>query len=146
MDDELIKKMKNSWHLEQIMVSLDGSEANYNRTKAFTDAQDNPYRRVLRNIGLLLDQRISVSLRMNFDRSNYSDFSEVLADIESLYGINPLLEVRPHYIIPDAHSIDAQSLREYEEWCEERIIQLNELSRNKGFFHKRYPLPSLQYQ
>lgn len=146
LDEELIEKMKNAWNLEQIMISLDGSEANYNRIKAFAEVQDNPYRRVLRNVGILLDQGIPISLRMNFGRGNYSDFGELLSDVEHLFGKNPLLEVRPHYIIPDNRAINTESLREYEQWCDEEIVNLNEMSRNKGFFHKKYPLPSMKYE
>ena len=146
IDDELIEKMKRDWHLKQIMISLDGSENSYNSTKSFSNVYDNPYRRVLRNIKLLLEHGIYVSLRMNFDKMNYMDFGELLMDILNNFGKNPLLEVRPHNIIPNNRAHDSSSLCEYERWCSDKIVELNEMSRKKGLYHKEYPLPSLQYK
>lgn len=146
MDKETIVKMKNLWHLEQVMISLDGSEKNYNRIKAFSDAHDNPYQRVLRNIGFLLDQGILAALRMNFDKENYQDFSNLLNDVERHFGHNPLLVVRPHQIIQGTRDAEGVSCRDYEQWYSEKIVELNEMSRSKGLFRKEYSLPSLKYK
>ena len=149
LDEKLIEKMKSEWNLEQAMISMDGSEENYNKTKAFVDAQDNPYQRVLRNIGLLLDHGVSVSLRMNFDNTNYRDFSNLLEDVDRSCKDHPnrsLLQVRPHYIVPEYPDADQSFFRDSEQWYNEKIVELNDLSRGKGFFHKAYPLPSLEYK
>lgn len=146
MDKETIEKMKVNWHLEQVMISLDGSETNYNETKAFAGVQDNPYQRVLLNVGYMLDQGIYVSLRMNFDERNYWDFSNLLEDVERNFGKNPLLQVRPHQINPIVKRTDKNSQRDFEQWCNEKIVELNELSRRKGLLRKEYPLPCLKYE
>ena len=146
MDNELIEKMKCDWHLEQIMISLDGSEGNYNATKSFGEVCDNPYKRVFRNVRLLLEHNVHVSLRMNFNKRNYLDFGQLLKDVHDSFGNDPLLEVRPHYIIPNNRSNDMPAYLEYEQWCEEKIVELNEMSREKGLYHKKYPLPSLKYK
>lgn len=146
MDKALVEKMKASWNLEQVMISLDGSEVNYNQTKAFLGVHDNPYRRVLQNVGLLLDEGVYVNLRMNFDKRNYLDFSNLLEDVERRFGSNPMLQIRPHHINPSKKNLNTKALREYEKWCSEKIDDLNELSRSKGLFHKTYPLPCLEYR
>ncbi len=146
IDGKMIMKMKELWHLEQVVISMDGSEENYNRIKAFADVNDNPYQRVMRNIGFLLNDGISVALRMNFDKENYCDFRNLLDDVEKKFGHNPLLEVRPHQINPRTRDTDVGSYQEYEQWYNEKIVELNEMSRRKGFFHKEYPLPSLKYK
>jgi len=146
LDKELIAKMKAFWNLDQVMISLDGSEENYNQTKAFAGVHDNPYQRVLQNVGLLLDEGVQVNLRMNFDKRNYLDFNNLLEDIERQFGNNPLLQIRPHQINPKEKDIGTKAFREYEEWCSEKIVALNDLSRNKGLFHKMYPLPCLEYK
>ena len=146
IDKGLIEKMKRDWHLKQIMISLDGSERNYNSIKSFNDTHDNPYRRVLQNVKLLLEHDIYVSLRMNFDKRNYMDFNELLKDVISSFGNNPLLEVRPHNIIPNNRFHDTVALCEYEQWCNDKIVELNEMSRKVGLYHKEYSLPSLQYK
>jgi len=100
MDKALIEKMKAFWNLDQVMISMDGSETNYNKTKAFVGVHDNPYQRVLQNVGLLLDAGVYVNLRMNFDKRNYLDFSNLLEDVERRFGNNPMLQIRPHHINP----------------------------------------------
>ena len=146
MDKELIEKMKYDWHLEQVMISLDGSERNYNSTKSFSEVDDNPYKRVLRNVKLLLEHGVHVTLRMNFDKRNYMDFGELLMDVDNNFDNNPLLEVRPHNLVPNNRLDNTPALLEYEQWCNEKIVELNEMSRAKGLYHKEYPLPSLHYR
>jgi radical SAM protein with 4Fe4S-binding SPASM domain len=146
LDEKQIERMKAGWNLEQVMISMDGSEENYNRIKAFAGVQDNPYQRVLRNVGLLLDQGISVNIRMNFDKDNYTDFSNLLKDFGRFKSYGPLLEIRPHQINPHYPDADSRSSQQCEEWYCETIPELNRLSREMGFFHKAYSLPCLEYR
>ncbi len=149
MDEKSISTMKSEWNLEEAMISLDGSEENYNKTKAFVGVQDNPYQRVLRNVGLLLDHGVRALLRMNFNNQNYWDFSNLLEDVDKRYKEHKnrsLLEVHAHYILPDYPDADESFFANCEQWYSEKSAELDDLSREKGFFHDAYQLPSLEYK
>ena len=51
--DELIRRATEIWNLTDIQITLDGTEEIYNRTKAYVNAENNPYHTVLDNICLL---------------------------------------------------------------------------------------------
>ena len=78
-DEEMINDAVKKWNLESVQITLDGTEDIYNKTKAYMHKSESPYRRVLRNIGLLLDAGVSVDVRLNMDQRNADDLS-VLAD------------------------------------------------------------------
>ena len=79
LDNETAICAKKSWHLQQIQITLDGTEKVYNRIKAYRDRDDNPFERVMRNIDGALDAGIRVILRLNMDAGNADDLF-VLAD------------------------------------------------------------------
>ena len=77
-DEALIQKAKNDWNLNSVQITLDGTEEVYNRTKAYVYPKDNPFKRVLRNIELLLDNGIAVNIRLNVTDKNYRDLEELI--------------------------------------------------------------------
>ena len=113
---EVSRKAVNDWHLNQVQITLDGTEKIYNRTKAYIDADKNPYLRVLNNIDAALDAGINVMVRMNMDARNAEDLS-LLIDIlieryEDKKGfiayVAPLLEFvgSIHTFDSDAQAVD----------------------------------------
>lgn len=78
-DKELIRKAKEEWHLYSIQITLDGTEAVYNETKAYVNPGENPYKRVLRNIEDLLEAGMAVNIRLNVSNKNIEDLNK-LAD------------------------------------------------------------------
>ena len=58
-DDELTAKAIHSWALKEVQITLDGTEAVYNRSKAFIYPKGSPYRIVTGNILRLLNAGIS---------------------------------------------------------------------------------------
>ena len=82
-DEALVMKAKEDWLLKRIQITLDGTEQTYIKTKSYVGIHDNPYERVLRNIGLLLGAGIHVDIRLNLDKHNADDLKTL---IEELYG------------------------------------------------------------
>lgn len=80
-DEELIRIAKNEWRLKNVQITLDGTETVYNETKAFIQPKDNPYRRVLRNIGWLLESGILVNVRLNVTDKNYEDLNRLVDEL-----------------------------------------------------------------
>lgn len=145
-DEDMVTKAKTLWHLQDAMITVDGTEKNYNEIKAYVSAKDNPYQRVLRNVGLLLDHGIKVGLRMNFDIGNYRDFKDLLSEVDERFHGNKLLWVYAFPIkgeYPDKSGIVCHAS---ETWFDEKLVGLNDMSREAGLFDRRRELPSLYYQ
>lgn len=79
MDTDTIHEAKELWNLKKIQITLDGTEAVYNRCKAYIYKDVNAYRRVINNIHFLLDAGILVRIRLNIDLHN-ADNLLILAD------------------------------------------------------------------
>lgn len=80
LDAQTARNAVKNWHVTTVQITIDGTELVYNRTKAFTDKdEESPYRRVLRNIESALDAGLEICVRMNMDKSNADDLF-LLAD------------------------------------------------------------------
>lgn len=75
---DVAQRAKAQWHLQHAQITIDGTESVYNRRKAYRNACQNPFQRVLDNIGNALDAGISVTIRLNLDSGNAADLMDVL--------------------------------------------------------------------
>lgn len=142
-DEPTVLRSKAIWHLESVNIAMDGTEERYNQIKSFVNPKDDPYQRVMRNIGLFLKNGIRVDLRMNFDMNNYMDFANLIKDAIKLFGKSPLLNMSAHQINSADNTIIAPELHGSEEWFAEKIVELNDLARKENLYRKRNYLPSL---
>lgn len=92
-DEKLVKKAKDIWKLMSIQITLDGSEQKYIETKQYIGVQENPYKRVLRNVDLLLDADIEVRLRLNIDAHNSKDILVLIDELVSRFNGRKKLHV-----------------------------------------------------
>lgn len=76
-DEHVAKRSVTDWNLKKVQITLDGTEEQYNRIKAYVAPQGSPFRRVLRNVHSLAENGIHVTLRLNVDEHNYNDISEL---------------------------------------------------------------------
>ena len=62
------------WHLKHVQITLDGTEAEYNKIKNYKCSNTvNPFKKVLKNIDLLTSKGIQVIIRLNLDLNNVAD-------------------------------------------------------------------------
>ena len=146
LNEQLIKEAKNNWNLENIQISVDGTESTYNQVKDYVNAKDNPFQRVMDNIGIAIDHGINVDLRMNYGFNNYKEFSDLLDIALSRYKNNPLLGVRAHQINDYKFTGDSGLSQMDAVWFNEKNFELNELSRQKGLYRRKKRLPSLDFK
>ncbi len=142
-DEEMVLRAKTLWNLKSVMISVDGTEKNFNDIKSFINAKDNPYQRVLRNIGLLMDQEIKVELRMNFDLGNYQDFSALIVEVSERFHGSKLLQVHVFPVEGEYPDKAGRILHGSDEWFDGKIAELNDAARECGLFHREMELPSL---
>ena len=98
---EMVSKAKAKWKLRNIQITLDGTEEIYNRTKAYVNVEGSPYQRVIRNIGLLLDADIRVSVRMNLDFHNAEDLSNLVKELAAYFGKKEKFSAYVHELFED---------------------------------------------
>ena len=143
LDEEMVHRARNMWNLNSVMISVDGTERNYNEIKAYVGAEDNPYQRVMQNIGLLLDSEIQVELRMNFDLGNWQDFEFLMKEATERWPNNPFLQVHVFPVEDEYPYRNGEVLHGSDEWFDEKIAELNDLARDAGLFRRERELPSL---
>ena len=85
-DDTAVKKAVESWNLERVQITLDGTEAVYNKAKAYIYKEGNPYQIVLDNIGRLLDAAITVRIRLNMDLYNAENLLSLVDDLAQRFS------------------------------------------------------------
>lgn len=83
---EIVREARECWQVQKTQITLDGTEDVYNRTKAYVGVSGSPYRRVLDNIRLLLDEGIRVNVRMNLDAHNEQDLELLIDDLAARFG------------------------------------------------------------
>lgn len=88
-DEALIQQARDNWNLRRVQITLDGTEDVYNQRKAYVNPQGSPYQRVLRNIGLLLDAGVRVTVRLNMDGDNESDLYALADELAERFGGKP---------------------------------------------------------
>ena len=132
-DEELIRHAKEAWKLKTIQITLDGTEEIYNRTKAYAGAVDNPYRRVLRNIGLFLGAKIHVDIRLNMDSHNAENLEALIEELSALFGHRDGLYVYVRQLIEDDGYEPIRHSPAELERLQRQLIRLNELLESKGW-------------
>ena len=147
-DDEMVSRAKYIWKLQGLQISVDGTESSYNKIKAFVGVQDNPYERVMRNIGILLKNKIRVGLRMNFDLGNYREFYELTDEIQQRYSSECIkyLHLSAHPVIGEHLDNDGRVLHGTDEWFAEEKKKLNAYAASKGLQRTRFVLPELRFE
>jgi len=144
-DREMIVSAKNTWNLVSLQISIDGTERQTNRIKAFAVKDDNPYERILRNVGLLIQNEIYVGLRMNFDLDNVSEFSPLLNQIKDLYGKSEFLRVYAYPIVGDYAGPDGIVHHGSDEWLDRTLLELNRQAQQSGLLKPKRLLPVMTY-
>ena len=142
-DERMVDRAKNIWNLRSAGISLDGTAETYNRTKRYVCADEKPFDRVLRNIGLLAKAQIYVSVRMNYDLANYTEFADLVAKFKDRFGTDPMIHLSVHPVNEEHVDADGRLLHGTEEWFNEKTLELNNLARVAGLYKKSYALPSL---
>ena len=118
-DEAVIKRATESWNLQRVQITLDGTEKVYNKIKAYIYKNVNPYQTVMDNIEKLLDAQIYVSIRLNMDLSNAEDLVELVEELAQRFGGRKNLSVYAHHLFKEGETL-ANSYSA-EEWIEREM-------------------------
>ena len=92
-DVELARRAKDLWKLQEVQITLDGTERTYNRTKHYIYDDANAFERVLDNIGYLTAACIKVLVRLNVDKYNIEEMSQLVRLMHQRFGTNEHLSI-----------------------------------------------------
>lgn len=121
-DEETALKAKELWKLEKVQITLDGTQDNYNRIKAYYKINDkNPFQTVTDNIERLLKHEIKVSVRLNLSENNFEDLKTLVSWLKARYTNKSHLSVYPAILFEYYDSSDSV--------LREMIKKNNELNR-----------------
>lgn len=92
-NDYIINKAINSWNTERVQITLDGTEAKYNKIKNYSKSSGSPYKTVINNIQKLLNLGIKVTIRLNVGIDNGEDLYDLVHILYNTFGVDPNLVI-----------------------------------------------------
>ena len=95
-DADMVQRARDLWQLQQVQITLDGTELTYNRVKAYVHQGVNAFERVLQNIAMLTAAGIRVSIRLNVDKHNIGEMAELVQLLHQRFGTNEHLSIYSH--------------------------------------------------
>jgi len=145
-DEQMVACAGDLWNLNRVMISVDGVENTYNSIKAYINAMDNPYQKVMRNVSLLLSREIRVEMRMNFDLNNIQDFELLAKEMLHRFKGNSLFRLTAYPVIGRYVNNENVVLHGTDEWFQEKIVVLNRLAAAMGLRDMKISLPCLRFE
>lgn len=142
-DESLVRTAKDDWHLSNAQITLDGTEAVYNEVKAYVHPNENPYRRVLRNIGLLLDSKIAVNVRLNVTAKNAADLSKLVDELADRFGGVKGFSAYSHAVYEGVGFEPVSYDSDMREWVDVQTSALDKKLRKKKLLGSMGRLPRL---
>ena len=144
-DEEMVKKAKDFWKLKSLQITLDGTEQVYNEVKAYVNNDLSPYQRVISNIGLLADNEIRVSIRMNLDRHNADNLKELISELAERFGGNKYVSGYVDVIFDDCGFAPVTHSDDDHHFLLSKANSLNDLLVNNGLYSiNKQNLPCLK--
>ena len=137
LDEETVQRARDDWHLKRVQITIDGTEKLYNRIKAYIDADENPYRRVMDNIRHALAAGIRVTVRLNMDANNAEDLCLLADDLAERFSAYSNLDIYAALIQKFAGGIHPFETREE---TENKYSALRDRLRKSGLLRIK-PIP-----
>ena len=142
--EEMALKAKELWKLEHIQSTLDGTEEIYNCSKSYVNIKDNAYKRVLGNIGYLLDQGIRVSVRLNLGQHNADDLWTLIDELAELYSGRSGFSIYAGILFNDLGFMPVHYNEQIRLELEQVRLSLEEYIKEKKCKQKSVSLPHLK--
>jgi radical SAM protein with 4Fe4S-binding SPASM domain len=88
-----VQRTKDLWQLQNVQITLDGTEQTYNNVKNYVYKKTNAFEKVLKNIKLLTDKDIKVVIRLNVDKHNIDEMAQLITLLHNRFGTNKFLSI-----------------------------------------------------
>lgn len=94
---ELIEKAVKEWKTTNVQVTLDGTEKEHNRRKAYSDSKYN-FSETIDNISNMEKNGINITIRLNCDEDNIDDMEKLVAQLIDKFKERKRIFIDPHPI------------------------------------------------
>ena len=121
-DADMVQRAKDLWQLQKVQITLDGMAQTYNRVKDYVYRGVDAFERVLKNIGLLTAVGIPVIIRLNVDKYNIEEMSQLVEQLHQRFGINEHLTVYSHELYGERSPEDNAEIYTLRMQLEQQII------------------------
>lgn len=98
---ETVKKAKEAWNLGMVQITLDGMKEEHNRRKNYAMTDGDPFEITIRNIHNLLEEKIAVRVRLNFDMANLESIEKLIQFLADEFGDKPNFIAYPAMLFED---------------------------------------------
>lgn len=140
LNKEIIEKSKTLWNMFQIQITLDGTEAVYNRTKNYIYKDDpSPFKRVMNNIDMAIESGLFVKIRLNMDQHNCDDLYKLIPYIAERVKGKDNVGVYVHSLFEDKEKNIAVHTREERLLLSKKKLDLQNYMVDLGIM-RRYTL------
>lgn len=143
--EELIQEAKESWHLNNVQITIDGTEKIYNIVKAYIGLKGSPYQIVLNNIRNLSKAGITVSIRINLGFHNVDDTKKLIEELSETFKDDKNVTMYCHELFEGEGKDKKKRTQEENDYLLNKVNEFNEYAYKKGKYIHRKNLPSLIY-
>lgn len=142
-DKETVIKARNRWNTVEAQITIDGTEAIYNKVKNYVYKDPlSPYKKVLNNIAILLNNGITVTIRLNLDFHNADNLKLLVEELHKRYGNHPNLSIYAWPIFEDETNVKTE---EEHAAIFQKMFELENVMKNCGYFTGIFPSDRLVY-
>lgn len=106
LDEKTCKRAAQDWHISNVQVTLDGTEEIYNKAKNFIYKDTNAFQKVIQNIHFMLNNGLSVSIRINVDLHNVDNLKELVTFLAEEFKNRPNFSVYLHELFDDQKTLE----------------------------------------
>ena len=100
----------DSYKFKKIQITLDGLEDTYNSIKKYNIKKISPFKKVISNIESLLSKNVSVSIRLNFNDSNYNEILKTIKYLREKFGNSVNVYAHPIFGIDECASVSNKAI------------------------------------
>jgi sulfatase maturation enzyme AslB (radical SAM superfamily) len=133
-DEAIVKEAITDWHLDEIQITLDGTEEVYNKAKNYiykNQDEVSPFKKVIENIKTLTSQNVGVAIRMNTDQYNADDLKDLIKFIDKEFTDKTNLNLYCYPIFEDEESTRTDEDRNK---IAQILTEIDDLLNECGFF------------
>lgn len=98
LTEDLIKNKLRAWHINDMQVTLDGTEEKYEQIKNYVDGQQGHFYPLLDKLALLGEEGIGLSIRLNISQGNLADMVDLVALLEERLGAYDSVSFYPAFV------------------------------------------------
>lgn len=140
-DKELVLKARNVWNTIQMQITLDGTEDVYNKVKNYIHKDSSPYKRVLNNIAMMLNNGIQISIRLNLDFHNADNLKLLIEELYKRFKNHKNLSIYAWPVFEDENNVKT---KEEHIAIFEKLAEVEELLNKYGYMNGDYPKAELK--